>query len=192
MVRLRSAATLLTVVVFALTARAAAPPGAQSWPPQLQLQMQVPFEPSAFPSAGRTYLIYELNLSNFESRPVTIDRVDVLDADDSKPIATFEAQQLNTILHHVGTPILGDQIPAADDDSQRQLAPGERVLVAYLYSFEPHLHFEITTSPGTLDGEGIPYIIDQYSVWTPDHGEPERRKRELPLKGTLVDFRMSH
>jgi hypothetical protein len=54
MVRLRSAATLLTVVVFASTARAATAPGAQSWPPQLQLQ----------------------------SRPVTIDRVDVLDADD--------------------------------------------------------------------------------------------------------------
>jgi hypothetical protein len=82
MVRLRSAATLLTVVVFASTARAATAPGAQSWPPQLQLQMQVPFEPSAFPSAGRTCLIYELYLSNFESRPVTIDRVDVLDADD--------------------------------------------------------------------------------------------------------------
>jgi hypothetical protein len=46
--------------------------------------MQVPFEPSAFPSAGRTCLIYELNLSNFESRPVTIDRADVLDADDEQ------------------------------------------------------------------------------------------------------------
>jgi hypothetical protein len=59
-------------------------------------------------------------------------------------------------------------------------------------SFEPHLHFEITTSPGTLDGEGLPYIIDQYSVRTPDHGAPERRLRELPLNGNLVDFRLSH
>jgi hypothetical protein len=54
-------------------------------------------------------------------------------------------------------------------------------------SREPHLHFEVTTAPTLLAGEGVPYLIDQYSiksagdVW-------ERRTRELPMKDMLIDF----
>ncbi len=52
---------------------------------------------------------------------------------------------------------------------------------------EPHLHFQVSTSPDLLAGEGVPSLIDQYglkstsAVW-------EMRTRELPLGGTLVDF----
>src|SRR5580704_5698745 len=66
-------------------------PAASTWPPQLE--MRVPFEPTAFPSDGRTYLTYELYLTNFAANPITLRRVEVLDADDSAaaPIAAFEA-----------------------------------------------------------------------------------------------------
>jgi murein DD-endopeptidase MepM/ murein hydrolase activator NlpD len=51
----------------------------------------------------------------------------------------------------------------------------------------PHLHFEISTSPSPLAGEGVPYVIEQYRVksagdiW-------QTVTRELPMRNVLVDF----
>jgi hypothetical protein len=51
----------------------------------------------------------------------------------------------------------------------------------------PHLHFEVTTSRNLVAGEGVPYLIDHYRVWTKDNvWQP--RTGELPLGGMLVDF----
>lgn len=351
-----------------------------AWPPQLRLEMRVPFEPTPFSSGAHSYLTYELYISNFESTSVPLQRIEVIDENGSgsQPVATFAARQLNPILHHMGKEIVGDEIPAAEDDSQRQLAAGETVVVYlnipfdsqsqvptrlhhrvltdrttldgatisthradlrvlapplegsnwladsgpgndshhrreifmlngaahvpsryaidwrqiqngkafsgdehsnssyYAYgkpvlavadarvvtvkdgiaentpghfgtgklavpmslgticgnmlvldlggnqfafydhlqprslrvkvgdhvwrgqvlasigdsggSFEPHLHFEVTTNPGILEGEGLPYTIDQYGVTVPDHPDLERREHELPLDGMLIDF----
>ena len=54
-------------------------------------------------------------------------------------------------------------------------------------SFEPHLHFEITTSNSASRGEGLPYALDAYIETTTD-GMIEKRMHELPLDGTLVTF----
>jgi murein DD-endopeptidase MepM/ murein hydrolase activator NlpD len=54
-------------------------------------------------------------------------------------------------------------------------------------SFEPHLHFEITTSNSAFRGEGLPYALDGYTETTKD-GAIEKRMHELPLDGTLVTF----
>jgi hypothetical protein len=61
--------------------------------PPPQLEMRVPFEPTAFPSAGRTHVTYELYLRNFAPIPFTLRRVEVLDADTTaaEPVASFEA-----------------------------------------------------------------------------------------------------
>jgi len=53
-------------------------------------------------------------------------------------------------------------------------------------SFEPHLHFEVTTSPITIVGEGLPYLLDDYEAVV--NGVAERRQRELPTSGTIVNF----
>lgn len=54
---------------------------------------------------------------------------------------------------------------------------------------EPHLHFEITTSPALLRGEGIPYLIDRYSISPSDVGVVENHINELPADGQTVDFK---
>jgi len=54
-------------------------------------------------------------------------------------------------------------------------------------SFEPHLHFEVTTSPEPLRGEGVPYLVDAYT--NVGSGTPTRRVRQLPIAGSLVEFR---
>jgi len=114
-----------------------------SWPPEPQLDMRVPFEPTAFPSAGRTYLTYELYLTNVGTTPITFERLEVLDADATaaKPIAAFEDGQLNTLLQRLGDPILGDVVPEAGDNRGREIAAGRGVVV-YL-----SIGFEAQTSP---------------------------------------------
>jgi murein DD-endopeptidase MepM/ murein hydrolase activator NlpD len=51
----------------------------------------------------------------------------------------------------------------------------------------PHLHFEVTTSMKPLAGEGVPYVIDQFRVKTPD-GTLNTLTRELPSRNMLVAF----
>jgi hypothetical protein len=57
-------------------------------------------------------------------------------------------------------------------------------------SREPHLHLEVTDSSRFLAGEGVPYLIDWYRAKSAD-GAWEVRRRELPLKDMLLDFRPS-
>ena len=78
------------------------------WP--LQLEMRVPFEPTAFPSGPHVYLMYELHLTNFMPMPVSLGRIEVLDADSgkSRPIVTFETAQLETMLQPLGGKTLSD------------------------------------------------------------------------------------
>jgi murein DD-endopeptidase MepM/ murein hydrolase activator NlpD len=52
---------------------------------------------------------------------------------------------------------------------------------------EPHLHFEVTTSPTLLAGEGVPYLIDHFRLKSAD-GAWQPRTRELALDGMLIDF----
>jgi murein DD-endopeptidase MepM/ murein hydrolase activator NlpD len=50
----------------------------------------------------------------------------------------------------------------------------------------PHLHFEVTTSPKLLAGEGLPYLIDRYRVKS--NATWQTHTRELPLRDMLIDF----
>jgi len=53
---------------------------------------------------------------------------------------------------------------------------------------EPHLHFEVTTSSKLLAGEGVPYLIDQYSSKSTSDGPAELHTDELPLDKSVVIF----
>jgi len=79
------------------------------WPPQLE--MRVPFEPTAFPSGPHFYVMYELHLTNFGTTPLSLNRIEVLDADTgaTQPIATFEAEQLEAMLQPLGGRTLSDR-----------------------------------------------------------------------------------
>ena len=54
----------------------------------------------------------------------------------------------------------------------------------------PHLHFEVTTSPNVLTGEGVPYVIDHFRVWTDRIWQ--QHSRELPMRDMLVEFGRAH
>lgn len=57
---------------------------------------------------------------------------------------------------------------------------------------EPHLHFEVTTSPKLLAGEGVPYLIDRFQSPSASSGVMELHKLELPLGGSVVTFNQDH
>jgi murein DD-endopeptidase MepM/ murein hydrolase activator NlpD len=101
------AAALAALVGCSLVCAAAiaADPAATSHSPfPLQVQLQVPFEPTAFPAEGSQHLLYELYVTNFEGVPITLDRVDVLDSArlDLSPLARFVGRPLNDIVNVVG------------------------------------------------------------------------------------------
>jgi Peptidase family M23 len=104
-------------------------------PQPLQLEMRVPFAPTAFPSAGRTYLVYELYLTNFTNNPLNLQRVEVLDADAPviEPVAAFEGEQLDELLQPLGA-------QANRNSSGRQIAGGNTVVVFMWVSFKSGAH----------------------------------------------------
>jgi hypothetical protein len=52
------------------------------------------------------------------------------------------------------------------------------------------LHFDVSTAPGVLDGEGMPYLFDEYWLTkSPDPAAEHRRGEMLmPERGVLVSF----
>lgn len=53
---------------------------------------------------------------------------------------------------------------------------------------EPHLHFEVTTSPMVLQGEGVPYLLKRYRSQPTPVGPLELHRQELPLDQSLNLF----
>src|SRR5688572_19007265 len=69
-----------------------------------QLEVAVPFEPTALKSGGAQILVYELALRNFEFQAVDLQSVSVFDASGKSagPIAVFDSKQLATMISSVG------------------------------------------------------------------------------------------
>src|SRR5438270_8891327 len=70
----------------------------------VQLEMQVPFEPTAFPSGGRSHLFYELYLTNSAAAPLYLTRLEALDANSGagRPTATFQGEQFQAMFQLIG------------------------------------------------------------------------------------------
>ena len=103
-------------------------PAAKPVPFPLQLEMRVPFEPTAFPNGARMHLLYELHLTNFATSPLYVTRIEVLDADAAvaEPIATLRAEQLAAIFQTVG-----GTIPPGQNGSLA--IPNGRTVVVFMY-----------------------------------------------------------
>jgi hypothetical protein len=94
--------------------------------------MRVPFDPTAFPGVGRTYLAYELYLTNFSGNAMTLRRLDVMDADSAtaRPVASFEGAQLDSLLQSTGAR------RSADEPNPPRLGAGATVIAFIWISLE--------------------------------------------------------
>jgi hypothetical protein len=147
-------------LVFAITASAgigflqdARSAGTADTPWPLQVEMRVPFEPTAFSSAGRTHLTYELHLTNFGNAPLTLRRIEMLDAsgEAAEPVAAFEGAPLDALLQPVGA-------QADESGKSGQLAAGGSV-VAFMWVAVVHgarlpntLRHRVRTADSAVEG----------------------------------------
>ena len=100
--------------------------------PPAQLEIRTPFEPTAFPSGGRQYLIYELHLRNFAGEPIDLQGIEVIgEGGAAKPIARFGAEQLPSLFfpraHRMSTDEANDS---------RRLASGQGTVAYLCLAFE--------------------------------------------------------
>ena len=72
---MRKVCILLAIVLVIM-----APAAAAGWPPEPLIEMRVPVAPTAFPSAGRNYLVYEVRLTNQGTTALGIKRLEARDA----------------------------------------------------------------------------------------------------------------
>jgi len=126
-------------------------------PRPLPLEMRVPFEPTAFPNGAHFYVMYELHLTNFGTVPLSLSRIDVLDADakTSPPLATFEAEQLEAILQPLGGRTLSDR------KERLIIAGGQSALVFMCVAFDRNsrvpnrLAHRVSTADSATEGTVI-------------------------------------
>jgi len=103
---------------------------AGGWPPEPLIEMRVQAAPTAFPSGDRTYLVYELLLTNLSKSTLGVSRIEVHDADrpSATPLTALESDQLGKVLQHFANPAVGDQIPEATA-THDNLVAGETAIV---------------------------------------------------------------
>ncbi|MGV7209351.1 M23 family metallopeptidase [Oxalobacteraceae bacterium A2-2] len=52
---------------------------------------------------------------------------------------------------------------------------------------QPHLHFQVASTPDFMASEGLPYVIERFRIQVAP-GKWEQRSREFPLDGSVIDF----
>lgn len=101
---------------------AAATPAAGPPPLDLPVEMMVPMPPTPFRGDGKIHLSYELHLTNFSPRELTLARLEVLSS-DGKPIAEYEGKDLNDRLAR----------PGVTQNTEKQKLGGGLRAVAFLW-----------------------------------------------------------
>lgn len=96
------------------------------------MELRIPFDPTAFPSAGRTFLMYELYLTNFSGSTIDLRRIEVLDAEEpaGKPLAVFVGEQIDSLLQSM------DSRSSSDQSNLRQVNAGATIVVFMQIAFD--------------------------------------------------------
>lgn len=179
-------------------------PAAPSFP--LQLEMRVPFQPTAFPSADHVYLMYELHFTNFEMNPVSLRRIEVFDADkkNARPIAALEASELDDLKQVVGS------WPSVGNTDSAELRSGQSEVLFLCIAFERSAHVpdnlrhRVLTTESAVEGAVVGTHNTELRVlgppvkgadWLasdgPSNEESNHHRRGLPIFGgrTLISRR---
>lgn len=173
------------------------------WP--LQLEMRVPFEPTAFPSGSHVYLMYELHLTNFMPMAISLSRIEVLDAEagSAQPIATLETGQLETMLQPLGGKTF------SNPKDRLVIGDGQSAIVFMSIAFDRGSHIpdrllhRVTTAYAPEEGAVIPSHHTELRVlgppvegadWLAEDGpsndqDNHHRRGVVILNGLPVDSR---
>ena len=167
----------------------------------LRMELRVPFDPTAFPSAGRTFMMYELYLANFSGSTIDLRRIEVLDADQraGQPFASFEGGQLDALLQ-------SSDAKSTEDPNLRRVKANETLVVFMQVAFDAQtrvpnrLRHRVITGDSSLEGA----IVDTHhtelkvlvpplrgSAWHASDGPSNDRVNHHRRGGFMVDGRLS-
>lgn len=73
-------------------------------PIDLPVEMEVRIAPTPFRADGKTHLVYELHLTNFSSREMTLSRVEVIAVGGATALAQYDGAELNGRLANLAAP----------------------------------------------------------------------------------------
>jgi len=180
-------------------------PAAKPAPFPLQLEMRVPFQPTAFPSGPHFYVMYELHLTNFGRSPLSLSRIEVFDADAAaaQPLAAFEAEQLEAMLQPLGGKTL------SDPKERLVIADGQCAIAFMFVTFDRNSHIpgrllhRVSTAESAAEGAVIATNHTELHVlgppleganWLADDGpsndqDNHHRRGLIVIDGRLVDSR---
>lgn len=120
----------------------------------LQLEMRIPFGPTAFPNGSNVFLIYELYLTNFSTSPIRLQCMELLKGDrkSNAPLVSFDSLELKTMVK-----ILGNDNP----EDRLSIGAGQSAVV-YIEAktsketpFPNIMIHRIITSADSLDGAAV-------------------------------------
>jgi murein DD-endopeptidase MepM/ murein hydrolase activator NlpD len=101
---------------------AARKPAAPRPPLDVPIDVTVPTPPTAVAADGKVHLVYELHVTNFGSRELTLDTLETLDDDSHAPLQRLAGAELSGAITRPGA------TEPAEPDKLR-LAPGQRAVV---------------------------------------------------------------
>lgn len=140
-----------------------------------QLEMRTPFHPTAFPSGGRNFLIYELHLRNLGGEPMALKGIEVIgEGGFTRPVATFDADQLPSLFFP-----RAHQTSSQEADASRHLAEAETAVAFICLGFEPglavpsELHHRVLLQAHYADGPAIGTRHTQLRTLAPPVAGPD-------------------
>jgi murein DD-endopeptidase len=98
-------------------------------PPNAPVEIRVPLPPTPVKANGRTVLAYEIHVTNFQARDITLNRVEVLAADAaSRPVISLKDDGLLAAINRPG--------PSATVTDKRVIGGGLRAVVYMWLAFD--------------------------------------------------------
>jgi murein DD-endopeptidase len=156
-------------------------------PPEMALDLAVPFAPAPVPANGKTQLVHELHVTNFRSTEVTLERVEVLAGD--AVIATYAGPELAAATSRPGArPALN--LPAGTRGIVFLWASTDRAPA----SVSHRVHYKLGEASAVVEGAKVSIVGTPVSLapplsgdrWVTSYGpsnDAPHRRTILPLQG---------
>ncbi len=102
-------------------------------PPQrpidVPVDIRIPAQPVSFKGGAKTHIVYELHITNFSRNPCVLTRLEVVEPNTNKQLASYTGEELGTRIARPG-------VAATTTDERLKLAGGLRMVVHMWLTFD--------------------------------------------------------
>jgi len=134
----------------AQTPAASPTPATSSTPPprpiDVPVDVRIPAQPVSFKGGGKTHVVYELHITNFSRNPCVLTRLEVVDPNTKKQLASYTGDEL-------GSRVVRPGVATTTTDEKLKLAGGLRMVVHMWLTFDV-----ATDAPATVQQIGRAHV----------------------------------